>query len=213
MGTTFATMRIMSRRSSTFVFQSILHDIAIVALSVLVAVLLVQAHVIDGFLAASREFGHIGSFISGMFFTSIFTTAPAIVTLGEISQRMGVLETALWGALGAVVGDMLIFRFVKDRVSQHLTEILSHQHMFRRLHKVMKYRMFRYLTFLLGGLIIASPLPDELGISLLGMSKMREIYFVPLSFAFNFAGIVVIGLGLSACSGKPDHVFQIFSHV
>ena len=46
----------------------------------------------------------------------------------------------------------------------------------------------------MGGLIIASPFPDELGIGLLGFSKMRTRWFVLLSFTFNFIGIFLIGL-------------------
>ena len=184
----------MARGASPTRFRNIAHDIAIIALSILVAVLLVRSNTISALLDASREFGHIGSFFAGMFFTSIFTTAPAIATLGEISLRMGVVETALWAAIGAVVGDMLIFRFVKDRMALHLLEILPHKRGSRRLAKLLKFRFFRYITFFVGGLIIASPLPDELGISLLGLSRMREVYFVPLSFVFNFIGIFTIGM-------------------
>lgn len=171
-----------------------MHDIALIALSVVVAVLLVQSHVVDNALDTSREFGHIGSFIAGMFFTSIFTTAPAIAALGEISLRMGIVETALWASLGSVIGDMIIFRFVRERMASHLLEILPHKRGARRFAKLLKFRFFRYLTFFAGGLIIASPLPDELGVGLLGLSRMREIYFVPLSFVFNFLGIFTIGL-------------------
>lgn len=184
----------MARGNKAYVYNSIVQDIAIVAMSVIVSILLVRSGIIQDFLASSQELGHIGSFVAGIFFTSIFTTAPAIVTLGEISQVQGIVETALWASLGAVIGDMLIFRFFKDRMADHVNDILSHKRSFRRLHRLIRFRFFRYLTFLMGGLIIASPLPDELGISILGMSKMREMYFVPLSFAFNFFGIVVVGL-------------------
>lgn len=184
----------MARRISDQKFRNIVHDVTIVALSVVVAVLMVQSHLIDSLIAASREFGHIGSFVAGMFFTSIFTTAPAIVTLGEITRSQGIIETSLWAALGAVVGDLVIFRFVRDRMADHLMDILPHRRGVRRFTRLLKFRFFRYLTFFAGGLIIASPLPDELGISLLGLSKMREVYFVPLSFAFNFLGICMIGL-------------------
>ena len=93
-----------------------------------------------------------------------------------------------------MIGDLLIFRFVRDRMVIHLNELLPHKRRSRRLAHILKNRFFRYLTFLMGGLIIASPLPDELGISLLGLSRMREAYFVPLSFAFNFLGICLIGI-------------------
>lgn len=175
-------------------FKHISYDISIIALSILVAVLLVRSHIIQDTLSQSAEYGHVGAFVAGMFFTSAFTTAPAIATLGEISHTQGIVETALWAALGSVIGDMLIFRFVRDRMALHLSELLPHKRRTRRLAHILRMRFFRYLTFLAGGLIIASPLPDELGISLLGLSKMREVYFVPLSFAFNFFGICMIGI-------------------
>jgi hypothetical protein len=184
----------MAKRMSVVQFRHITFDLSVIILSILVAILLVKSHVIDDALSASAEFGHIGSFVAGMFFTSAFTTAPAIAALGEISFVNGIVETALWAALGAVVGDMIIFRFVRDRMANHLLEILPHKRGSRRLARILKFRFFRYITFLIGGIIIASPLPDELGISLLGLSKMRSLYFVPLSFGFNFLGICTIGL-------------------
>ena len=60
-----------------------------------------------------------------------------------------------------------------------------------------KLRSFRWLTFFAGGFIIASPLPDELGIALLGFSKLKTSLFVPLSFTFNFLGICLIGIAAS----------------
>jgi uncharacterized membrane protein YdjX (TVP38/TMEM64 family) len=184
----------MARNTSSVRFQHIMSDMGIIVLSILLAYVLVQANVIDGALAASREYGHIGAFLAGIFFTSLFTTAPAIAAIAEVAQRLGPAETALWGALGAVIGDMIIFRFVRDRMADHVVELLAHRRGAHRFQKLLKYRFFRYGTFLLGGIIIASPLPDELGISLLGLSRMREMYFVPLSFAFNFAGILAISL-------------------
>ena len=172
----------------------ILQDIALILFSVLIAVLLVHTNVLASFLISIRELGIVGAFVAGMFFTSLFTTAPAIVTLGEISFLQGIFNTALFGAAGAVVGDLIIFRFVRDRFSGHVAEIMTHQSVWRRFHLLFKRRFFRWITFLVGGLILASPLPDELGIAVLGFSKMRVKYFALLSFVFNFLGIVVIGL-------------------
>lgn len=73
-------------------------------------------------------------------------------------------------------------------------ELLGHQGSIKRIKAVFRLRFFRWLTWLLGGLIIASPLPDELGIGLLGFSKMKLAAFIPLSLIFNSLGILVIGL-------------------
>ena len=170
-----------------------LHDIALITLSVLVAVVLAQTDVLVNILTSSEKLEYLGTFIAGMFFTSIFTTAPAIATLGEISQVHGILPTAIVGALGSVVGDILIFRFIRDRLSEHIVELLGHPSVFRRFRVLFKRRTFYWFTFLLGGIVLASPLPDELGISLLGLSKTSTIYFIAMSYVFNVIGIFTIG--------------------
>lgn len=173
--------------------SGLLKDAAIIALSILIAIILLKTDVLVEILTSSQQLERLGSFIAGLFFTSVFTTAPAMVTLGEIAQVNSVASTALFGALGAVTGDLIIFLFVRDRVSRHVLELLKHTGVGRRTKALFKLKFFRWLTFLIGGLIIASPLPDELGISLLGFSKMRVPLFVLLSFSFNFLGIFVIG--------------------
>lgn len=180
----------IANRENNFLLQ----DAAIILLSIVIAVILVKTDVLIKILISTQELKFLGSFITGMFFTSVFTTAPAIVTLGEIARANSILPTAIFGAMGAVVGDLIIFRFVRDRFSEHLMEIIKHQGAGKRIKLLFKLKIFRWLTFLVGGLIIASPLPDELGIGLLGFSKMRTSWFIPLSFTFNFIGILLIGL-------------------
>ena len=172
----------------------ILQDVALIVLSVLVAVLLVRTSVLSSLLVSAGEMQVFGAFIAGMFFTSIFTTAPAIVALGEISLLQGIFSTALFGAAGCVAGDLIIFRFFRNRLSEHIAEIVTHRSVWRRFHLLFARRFFRWITFFVGGFILASPLPEELGIAILGFSRMRVKYFAVLSFVFNFLGIAVIGL-------------------
>lgn len=179
------------KKSSSIRF--LIQDALIIALSIIISVFLVKSDVLVRILTATREMEFVGSFIAGMFFTSIFTTAPAIATLGEIGQVNSIWSTAFFGALGSVVGDLVIFRFVRDRFSDHLHELFKHRKGKHRLAHLFKLRLFRWISFFVGGLIIASPLPDELGISLLGFSKLRLRYFILISFTFNFIGICLIG--------------------
>ncbi|MBI4088768.1 hypothetical protein HY415_01600 [Candidatus Kaiserbacteria bacterium] len=172
---------------------SLLHDVLIIAISFGIAAILVQTEIVIQILTPLRGLDFLGSFIAGLFFTSVFTTAPAIVTLGEIARIHAVMPTALIGAVGAVVGDLVIFRFVRERFSEHLLELVGHKSMWRRMHSLFRRRLFRWLSLFVGGLIIASPLPDELGISLFGFSRIKTSWFIALSFVFNFIGIVLIG--------------------
>lgn len=172
----------------------LLQDTVVIIASLGAAWYLVETGVLYQFLASVQGLEFVGSFIAGLFFTSVFTTAPAIVALGEIARFNELLPVALLGALGAVLGDIVIFRFVRDRFSAHVLELLRHRGTGRRVGALFRLKLFRWLSFFVGGLIIASPLPDELGIGLLGFSRTKLAWFIPLSFAFNFIGIFLIGL-------------------
>ena len=172
----------------------LLHDTLVIILSIGLAVVLVKTEVLMKILTSTRELEFLGSFIAGLFFTSVFTTAPAIVTLGEIARINSIIWVAFFGALGAVVGDLIIFRFVRDRFAKHVLELMSHRHKKERIQVLLKLKLFRWLSFFVGGLIIASPLPDEFGIGFFAFSRMKTGWFIPLSLFFNFIGIFLIGL-------------------
>jgi len=172
----------------------LMQDISIIAFSIIIALVITKTNLLSGILSATLSLRLLGSFIAGIFFTSIFTTAPAIVTLAEISKSNSLLFTAFFGACGAVLGDLIIFRFIRDRLSEHIMELIEHKGSWKRTKALFRIRYFRWGTFLFGGLIIASPLPDELGIGILGFSKMKLKTFIPISFLFNFLGIVLIGI-------------------
>jgi hypothetical protein len=176
----------------------VIEDIAIIVLSIFTAIILVQTQVLANILSSTQEYKLFGSFLAGMFFTSIFTTAPSIVALGEIAQMQSVFIVAFFGALGALIGDLVIFRFIKDRLSDHLMELVKHQVAGTKLKFKHHLTFFRYLTFFVGGIIIASPLPDEIGIGLLGLSKMNMKWFIPVAFIGNFVGILLIGIVANA---------------
>lgn len=164
----------------------------LLAISLLVAILLATSGAFETVLPTLGQYRLIGSFLAGMFYISAFTVAPAAVVLGELAQANGVVSVALFGAAGGVMGDYLIFHFVKDRLATGLQDLLRR----RRKSWLTALEMFlpRWFLFTLGALIIASPLPDELGITLLGFSHIRTLFFLPLSFAANFIGILAIGL-------------------
>ena len=168
-------------------------DFFIILASLVIAFTLAKTGVVYWLIGLSSELRVIGTFVAGIFFTSVATIAPAGVALAEIAKTSSVVWTAFFGALGSVCGDLIIFKFVKDSVSEDfeylLKELPSH-----RVKAIFHQRMFRWVLPLLGAFIIASPLPDELGITLLGLSKMKTRYFILVSYIFNFIGIYILGM-------------------
>lgn len=183
-------------------YGHVLADIGIVVSSILIAIILVQTDTLTQLLSSTREFEMLGSFFAGMFFTSVFTTAPAVATLGQMAITDSLPQVVILGAAGAVVGDFLMFRFIKDRVSESIMEIAEAEGWLHRTKVILKRRAFRWSAFLVGGILIAVPLPtDELGISLMGFAKMKLWMFFALSYTFNAVGIMGIGLAARALAG------------
>ena len=174
-------------------------DFYIVLLSILLAFAIVYFNAVPALLAATGENYLVAAFVAGMFFTSVMTTAPAIAFLGVLALQLNPFVLALVGGVGAVCGDYLIFAFVRDRVSGDLGYLIQKEGG-ARLFKIFERKTFRWLLPFIGGLIIASPLPDELGLALLGVAKLRTSRFVLISFTFNALGILLIALAAQALS-------------
>jgi hypothetical protein len=142
-------------------------------------------------LAHVGKLGYLGAFIVGMFFVSTFTVAPSMVVLFFLADTLNPLYVAPIAGAGAVLGDFLIFRFFKDRVFDEIKPVFmnfggSH------LSRLFATPYFAWLAPVFGALIIASPLPDEIGVGLLGATRIKWWQFLILAFTLNSIGILVI---------------------
>ncbi len=173
-------------------FHHIVRDAAVIALGIFFVVFLEKSGAVEWFLDLTRGFFPVVSFVAGIFFTSIFTTAFATVVLAEISQEYSLILTALFGGAGALLGDYIIFRFVRDTLLEDIRGLLTISHA-DRFTEIFRLHLFRFLAPFIGAVIIASPLPDELGVALLGLSEMSSRKFAVFSFVLNTIGILIIG--------------------
>lgn len=128
--------------------------------------------------------GPIAHVVNGALYTSGLTTPLATVLIAESAQNAEPFSLAILGAFGALGYDLVLFRFIRASTEQPF---------FHRLRQ----RFFgtpaiSWSFAALGALIIASPIPDELGVGLLGLSNIRRVYFLPVSFILNGIGIWTI---------------------
>lgn len=144
----------------------------------------------ENFINKIGDYGYWGAFFTGIFFVSTFTVAPSVVVLYNLAEVLNPVPLALLAGLGAMVGDFLIFRFLKDRVFEELKPAFLR--IARFPGNLFQTPFFAWLPAVVGALLIASPLPDEIGIGLLGISRMRNWQFFLLSFALNSVGIFVV---------------------
>jgi len=172
--------------------HNIMRDLAVVVFSIIIAVVLVKTGVLLGLLQSIGGASYLVSFFGGMFFVSVFTVAPALVVLVEAAQTNSPVAVAFFGGLGALLGDLLIFRFIRDSLSRSLLDIILKKE--NRITAFFRLKFFRVFGPLIGAFFIISPFPDEVGLMLMGMSNVDTKLFIPLSFSLNFIGILILGL-------------------
>jgi len=171
--------------------RRLIKDCFIIVASIFVAWGLVESSIIDRLISLSGGLYVLDAFVSGLFFTSAFTTAPAIVVFAKLGHLYQPIVLALVGGLGAMIGDLIIFNFVKGHISEDVNYLFSKAKS-RRIRHLFDYRFMRWSMAFLGAIVIASPLPDELGLTLMGLSKISFARFVLISYIFNSIGIFVI---------------------
>lgn len=167
------------------------HNTALLVLSIVVFIILADTPIVLSVISGIGDFGYLGAFLVGILFVSIFTVAPASVILFQLADTLNPLGIALAAGAGGVLGDYLILRYLKDWVFSELTPLFQ-AHGGKILKKLFKTPYFAWVVPILGATIIASPIPDEVGISLLGLSKIKPWQFLVLTFSLNSIGIFLI---------------------
>ncbi|MDQ3007985.1 MAG: hypothetical protein M3Q81_00115 [bacterium] len=124
-------------------------------------------------------------------FVSSFSVATGIVILLVLAEQLSKVEIALLAGLGAVVGDLIIFKFVKDGLLEEIKPVYE-RFGGRHLQALLRTKYFSWAMPLIGAMLIASPLPDEIGVSLMGISKMSIYKFVLITFVLNSIGIFMV---------------------
>jgi len=170
-------------------------NLTLALISVLLAVAVSKIDAVHQFLAGLGNFGYASAFIAGGLFVSTFTVAAGAIILFFLAETFTPWEIGLIAGMGAVAGDLTIFKFVKNGLAGEIKDIYNHIDGRHHLRKLFHSKYFSWTLPVAGALIIASPLPDELGVTLMGISRLNTIQFLITSFFLNSAGIFLIVSG------------------
>jgi hypothetical protein len=154
---------------------------------------LAQTPGVEGIIRELGYLGYLGAFLAGIFFVSTYTVLPASYVLFEIAKYNSPLEVAIFAGVGAMLGDYAIFRFVRDGVFDELRPYLRKLGN-RKVRQLFRTPYFGWILPVTGAVIIASPLPDELGVTMLGLSRVNNIHFLIVTYLLNAMGIFIIVL-------------------
>ena len=136
--------------------------------------------------------GYLGMFLLGMGFSYGFTTPPVTAILLLTAKSQDILISGLIGGFGALLSDLLIFHLIRYSFADEIKR-LSETRLVTYIDKKTPYRLDRYLLPVLAEFVIASPLPDEIGVSLLAATRhvSRKVFSV-FSYVMSTIGIFII---------------------
>lgn len=165
--------------------------LTLIFLSVLLTVFLSGNDFLNQAIVKTSSIPIIGSFVAGILYASASTTAFGIFILLGLSKNLPAIEIAIFAGLGGAVADFVIFRFFKAGLFSEIRPIynnLGGQH----LTKFMRHRFLKWSLPIIGAVIIASPFPDEIGIGLMGLTKIKNYQFALLCLALDIVGIFLL---------------------
>ena len=138
------------------------------------------------------EWGYFGIFISGIFYVFSFTAPIATALILIFSVDKNIILLGLIAGIGSLVGDIIIFHFIRISFADEVKELSEHKFSIFTLKKIPKqYR--KYLAYVVGSFFIATPLPDEIGVTILASSKDVNLkHFSIVSYILNTSGIFLI---------------------
>ena len=166
-------------------------NLLMVAVGILFAVALSKFQPFHEFLFSLHQYGYFAAFVAGLLYVSTFTVATGAVMLLVLAEKLSIWELGLIAGLGGVVGDLIIFHIVRDGLLGEIQYIFQ-QVGGKKLRHLFHTKAFRWMLPVMGVIIIMSPFPDELGVSLLGISKMNSARFMVLSFILDTLGVFLI---------------------
>jgi hypothetical protein len=167
---------------------------AVVALALFV--FLLDSALLTSVFKFLEGFGYAGGLIAGILSASFFTAAPALVLIIDLAHQLDPLPLAVIVGVGASLGDMVILLFFEERIFHELKPVYLR---LRGKHRGRPRKPRRSAPLLLlGTLFISSPLPDEIGLGLLGISHFPKIVILVICLGLNVLGAAIIILAARA---------------
>src|SRR3989344_1139770 len=167
--------------------------LAILAVCIIAAYFLFSTNPVKEFMNSSEE-NFLGVSVAGFLFSFGFTTPFAIGAFVTMNPS-NIFLSAIVGGFFAMLADLTIFGIVR----------MSFMNEFRKLGRTKTARTLssfnptfskkikHYLLYAFAGIVIASPLPDELGVSMLAwLGRIKSLSLAIITFVANTIGIFVM---------------------
>lgn len=166
-------------------------------ISFIAAYLLFQEGFFNAIPSVVEGHGYVSMFLGGALIAFGFTAPFGAALFVELAHTVNPYVGAIAGSLGAVTVDVTIFSFVRFSFDDELHQLKASAVMqwVRNwlYHESIPERIQQYMAWSVAGMLIASPLPDEVGVAMLsGFTELKGRPFSALCFGLHTTGILMI---------------------
>lgn len=166
-------------------------------------VLFIDTALVTAILVWFSKAGYIGAFIGGMMLVWTVTAAPAAVLLLSVANNVHLPLAIFVAAIGSVIGDWVILRFINDKVGHELKPLLRRYHILPVIQRMREGRA-KWVVMLIGVIITTLPMPDEFGIALMGISNFDRKKVLLICFILNLLGLTMLLVVGQALTGAVN---------
>lgn len=150
---------------------------------------------ISAWILSLEKIGYFGSLIAGCLISFGFSAVLGIGFFIALNPQ-NVILAAILGGLGAMIGDLIIFKSIKFSFMDEFKE-LEKTKAIRKIEEIVKKKkrvvIIHYLLYIFAGLFLATPLPDEIGVAMLaGLTTIKPVKLAIISFLVHSAAIFLI---------------------
>ena len=164
-------------------------------LSIVASYLLFSQTGISNFISGLDPRDYLSIFIAGVLLSFGFS-APFGIGFFILMEPSNIFLAAAVGSLGSVLGDMLIFTTIKSSFVEEFKQ-LEKKKAIKKIEQIVeknKHVLIRhYLLYIFAGIMLATPLPDEIGISMLaGLTTIKPLKLTIRSFILHALFILLV---------------------
>lgn len=139
--------------------------------------------------------GYLGIFLAGIGYVFGFFT-PFSIGFFVISNLNNLFLAAIIGGLGAMIGDLIIFKTIKFSFMDEFKK-LERTKVIRKIEGIIKNNKHilikHYFLYIFAGIVLVTPLPDEVGVSMLaGLTTINQKKLAVISFILHSISIFLI---------------------
>jgi hypothetical protein len=136
--------------------------------------------------------GYFGTFLAGLLYPYALTSAAGTGILLILAKEQNLFLAGFIAGIGALVSDIFLFLFVKHGFSDEVQK-LSSERVVQVASRWIPNSVRVYLLTTFAVILIASPLPTEIGIMLLASMKNISVKkFVIIAYILHASAIFII---------------------